>query len=126
VLRAARESANISLSDLASKVSMPEDAIRAWEQGSRQLAWAPASHVEELQAALRCADGRPELIADIEVAACCDLVALAISQGEESASLAGNSASTQTAFADLLAWSVVGRVPARYQSNPRAPRSSRE
>jgi hypothetical protein len=116
VLRAARNSAGISRATLAAMIGITGDAISVWERRPGQLASAPPSDVRRLQAALSGAGASRQMIADIEIAACCDLVVQAISRGESNTSSTGDTVPLATAFAELLIWAVIGRTPTRYRS----------
>ena len=52
---------------------------------------------------------------DLGVAAWCDLVILAVVHGENTACLMADPIAVDSAFAELLAWCLAGRVPERHQ-----------
>lgn len=101
---------------LADQTGATEAEIRAWEEGSSPLALAAPSDVDRLKAGLTAADASHQLVADVTTAACCDLIALLISLRDTITSLMAHPMADETAFAELLAWSVIGQVPSRYQA----------
>jgi hypothetical protein len=115
VLRAARLSAGSSEMLLATAAGVEEAAVRAWEDGTDPLASVPVPQVGRLKAALRAAGAEPRLVADLDAATWCDLVILAITAGEDAVCLLADPLVREEAFADLLTWSLAGRVPARYR-----------
>jgi hypothetical protein len=115
VLRAARLSAGMSEAELAVAANLPLKAIRDWEEGSSLLAAVPLSEVERLQAALRQAGAEPGLVADFAAAAWCDLVVVAMINGEDTTCLMADPLSRDVAFGELLLWSLAGHTPPRYQ-----------
>jgi transcriptional regulator with XRE-family HTH domain len=117
VLRGARLSAGISEAALAAASGDTEDAIRSWEDGTSPLASVPIPQVDRLAAALSASGADPQLIADLGAAAWCDLVILAITGNhydEDAICLLADPLASSDAFSELLAWYLVGRVPARY------------
>lgn len=72
------------------------------------------THLDRLKEALRTAGARPELVADLDAACCCDLVVEAIVRHEDIGCLLADPLARDAAFKDLLAWVVTGAVPARY------------
>jgi hypothetical protein len=100
---------------LAIAAGLPVKAIRDWEEGSSLLAAVPLPEVERLQAALRQAGADPRLVADFAAAAWCDLVVVAMINGEDTTCLMADPLSRGVAFGELLLWSLAGHVPPRYQ-----------
>jgi DNA-binding XRE family transcriptional regulator len=115
VLRSARLSADLSREDLAEMIGASEETIRAWEDGSSPLASVPLPDVAMLEASLTASGADPNLVADLGVAAWCDLVILAVVHGEDTACLMADPIAVDPAFAELLAWCLAGRVPDRHQ-----------
>jgi transcriptional regulator with XRE-family HTH domain len=115
VLRAARLSADMSEARLAIAAGLPAKAIRDWEEGSSLLAAVPLPEVERLQAALRQAGADPRLVADFAAAAWCDLVVVAMINGEDTTCLMADPLSRDAAFGELLLWSLAGHIPPRYR-----------
>jgi len=116
VLRAARLSAGISEARLAMAAGLPLKSIRDWEEGSSLLAAVPLPQVERLQAALRKAGADPGLVTDLDAAAWCDLVVVAMINDEDTTCLIADPLSRDVSFGELLLWSLAGHVPSRYQS----------
>jgi DNA-binding transcriptional regulator YiaG len=114
-LRAARMSAQLSEPQLAARVHVRADTIRAWEDGARPLAYEAAAQLERLENALRAADADPSLVADLVVAAWCDLVIVAIDDGEDTSCLLADPLAAEGAFGELLAWAVADERPERYR-----------
>ncbi|MGI8448222.1 MAG: helix-turn-helix domain-containing protein [Streptosporangiaceae bacterium] len=119
VLRGARLSAGVSEADLAGAMGISESTVRAWECGSAPLASVPLPGLERLHGALADAGADPRLVADIEVAAWCDLVIAAIASGDDTSCLMADPLARNATFSELIAWSLAGVVPARYR--PYAP-----
>ena len=115
VLRSARLSANLSREDLAEVMGASEETIRAWEDGSSPLASVPFPRIATLEASLRANGADPNLVADLGVAAWCDLVILAVADHEDTACLMADPIAVEPAFAELLAWCLTGHVPERHQ-----------
>lgn len=117
VLRAARLSAGVSDAVLAAAAGVTQAAIRSWEDGSRALASERYSRVGELERALRVVGGDERLVADLAPAAWCDLLLAALVHGGEGdvAGLLADPLARGEAFGELVAWSVAGRVPARFR-----------
>ena len=116
VLRGARLSADISEAALATASGVSEDTIRSWEHGTSPLASVPLPLVERLEAALIASGADPRLITDLDPAAWCDLVILAIAGNDESVTcLLADPVTSGAAFGELLAWCLAGRVPARHR-----------
>jgi transcriptional regulator with XRE-family HTH domain len=115
VLRGARLSAGISEASLAAASGVTKDTVRSWEDGSSPLASLPLPRFEGLEAALRDTGADQRIIADLAAAAWCDLIILAISGHEDATSLTADPVTSEDAFGELLAWSLAGRVPARYR-----------
>ena len=115
VLRAARSAAGLSEAQLAAAADAGEAAIRAWEDGSRALASAPYPRVERIAAALRAAGSDPRLVADLDAAAWCDLVILALTGDGDLTSLLAEPIACGESFRELLAWCLTGAMPDRYR-----------
>jgi hypothetical protein len=115
VLRGARLSASVSEANLAAASGVAEDTVRSWEDGSSPLAAVSLPHVEGLEAALRDAGANPRIVADLGAGAWCDLVILAVTGHEDTTCLTADPVTSEDAFSELLAWSLVGHVPARYR-----------
>ena len=114
VLRAARLSARLSAVQLATEADTDEVTVRAWEDGSKSLAFAPYSQVEQLKTALLAAGSDPRLVADLDAAAWCDLVVGALANSSDVTCLLADSVACEDGFRELLAWSLTGSVPSRY------------
>jgi transcriptional regulator with XRE-family HTH domain len=119
-LRSARLSAHLSEQQLAARAVVQEDTIRRWEAGSRPLDSAPADQLERLEEALRAANADPALVADLWVAAWCDLLIGAIIDGEDTSCLLADPLAAEDALRELLAWAITGQPPERHQ--PYVPR----
>jgi len=115
VLRSARLSAGISIATLAAASGVGEETIEAWEEGSSPLASVPLPQVEEMETSLRNAGANPHLVADFAAAAWCDLVIVAIADHKDTTCLMADRVANEIAFGELLAWSLTGNLPARYQ-----------
>ena len=115
VLRAARLSASLSEEQLVSGAGVSEATIRSWEDGSEALASVPVPQVDQLMAALRAADADPRLVADLDAAAWCDLIILALVDSEDASCLLADPLAREEAFGELLAWAIAGNVPVRYR-----------
>lgn len=114
-LRGARLSAGTGQAELASVLGVTESTIGSWERGSAPLASVPFPDLERLKAVLLEAGAGPRLVADIEVAAWCDLVIDAIAHGEDTSCLMADPLAREAAFSELLAWSLAGVIPARHR-----------
>jgi hypothetical protein len=115
VLRAGRTSARITEACLAAAFGVSEETIRAWEDGSDPLASLPVPHLEQLEAVLRTTGAEPRIVADLDAAAWCDLVFLTIAGSDDCACLLADPLTCEDAFRELVAWSLTGRIPARYR-----------
>ena len=118
VLRAARLSAGISERVLATASGAGADTISSWEDGTSPLASVPFPQVDRLAAALSESGADPQIITDLDAAAWCDLVILAITgnrHDEDAICLLADPVTSSEAFSELLAWCLAGRVPARYR-----------
>jgi len=115
VLRAARTSARITEACLAATLAVSEETIRAWEEGSDPPASLPVPHLERLKSVLSAAGAETRIVADLDAAAWCDLVLLAIAGSDDCACLLADPLTCEDAFRELLAWSLTGHVPARYR-----------
>ena len=114
VLRGARLSAGISEATLAAASGVTADTVRSWEDGSSSLASLPLPRLEGLEAALRDARADQRIVADLCAAAWCDLIIVAITGHEDATCLTADPVTSEDAFGEMLAWSLAGRVPARY------------
>jgi transcriptional regulator with XRE-family HTH domain len=114
-LHAARMSAQLSELQLAARAHVGADTIRGWEDGARPLAYEVAAQLERLENALRAADADPSLVADLAVAAWCDLVVVAIEDGEDTSCLLADPLAAEGAFSELLAWAIADERPERYR-----------
>jgi transcriptional regulator with XRE-family HTH domain len=119
VLRSARRSAGLSTALLSAAIGVDETSIALWEAGSESLASVSSPVIEELAAALRRMGAQPVLVADLLVAAWCDLVLGAIDEGDDARCLLADPLATDNAFSELLAWAMTGQPPARHR--PYAP-----
>jgi len=63
---------------------------------------------------LRAAGADSRLVAELAIAAWCDLVILAITDAEDLSCLLTDPLATDPAFCELLTWSVTGQPPKRY------------
>jgi transcriptional regulator with XRE-family HTH domain len=115
VLRCARLSAGISRAELAVTTGVSAQKVQSWEEGSSLLASVPLPRIAALATSLRRTDASARLVADLETAAWCDLVLLAIADHEDTACLMADPITRETAFGELLAWCLAGHVPERYQ-----------
>jgi transcriptional regulator with XRE-family HTH domain len=115
VLRCARLSAGLSRQELAATMSVTEEMVRAWEEGSSPLASVPLPQVAILETSLRQAGANPRLVSDLAPASWCDLVILAIADREDISCLMADSVTRETAFTELLTWCLAEPVPHRYQ-----------
>ena len=115
VLRSARLCAGLSQENLAAVTGVTEETIRAWEEGSSPLASVPLPRVTSLAASLRTSGADPGLVADLDAAAWCDLVILAVAHHEDTTCLLADPIALDPAFAELLAWCLTGHVPDRHQ-----------
>jgi hypothetical protein len=96
-------------------MSVSEEMVRAWEEGSSPLASVPLPRVVTLEASLRRSGASARLVADLAAASWCDLVILAIAEHEDITGLIADPVTRETAFGELLTWSLAGHVPDRYQ-----------
>lgn len=115
VLRSARCSARVSQARLATACGVAEKTIRAWENGSSPLAAVPIQQVEAVIAALHHAGACRLLTTDLVAAAWCDLVITAVAASEDVTCLLADPITSDSAFGELLAWCLDGRVPPRYR-----------
>jgi hypothetical protein len=118
VLRAARLSAGISETVLASASGVGADTISSWEDGTSPLASVPVPQVDRVAAALSESGADPRIINDLGAAAWCDLVILAITGNrydKDAICLLADPVTSSEAFSQLLTWCLAGRVPARYR-----------
>jgi transcriptional regulator with XRE-family HTH domain len=114
VLQAARRSAGLSLRELAEALHLAEQTVRAWENGTEPLASAPIGQLDTLIATLRAAGADPELVADIDAAAWCDVVLIATASQEDTGCLLADPLASTRNFTELLDWATAGNVPDRY------------
>jgi len=115
VLRAARLSAGVTETVLACEAGLPEELIRAWEDGSLAFASASETEAKQLKDALYGACAQDQLVADLDAAAWCDVLIAAISDQEDLSYILNDPIAGEKAFRELLAWAVGGQVPARYR-----------
>jgi transcriptional regulator with XRE-family HTH domain len=115
VLRSARLSAEISAAQLAEAADVPEADLLKWEEGSAALASVPLSVFERLETALKKAGAEPRLVADLVVGAWCDLVIIAIADGEQADGLLADPLVAEDSFNELLTWAVADQPPVRYR-----------
>ncbi len=120
VLRSARRSAGLGAAQLAAAADVSEATVRAWESGSSPIASVPLLQVERIEGGLLAAGADHRLVADLAVAAWCDLVIQAIAGSEDISCLLADPLAREDAFGELLAWSIADQRPARYQpfANP--------
>jgi hypothetical protein len=116
VLRSARRSARASRTRIAAASGVPENTIRAWEDGSSPLASAPMPRVDAVIAALHDAGACRLLTADLVVAAWCDLIIATVTASEDVTSLLADPLTAEKPFRELMAWCLEGRVPLRHRS----------
>src|ERR1700691_6061172 len=83
VLRVARLSAGLSQDELAEAQHVSVDAIRAWEDGTTQLASLPIACIDLLKDTLSAAGADQQLVADIDPGAWCDVVLTTLASGED-------------------------------------------
>jgi transcriptional regulator with XRE-family HTH domain len=114
VLRAARQSAGLSPSELAAAVDVSDTRILSWETGAEPLAAVPVPLTGRLKSALRTAGAKARLVDDLDPAAWCDLFFEAISAGEDVTCLLADPLASEPAFTDLFTWVTTGQPPARY------------
>jgi transcriptional regulator with XRE-family HTH domain len=115
VLRSARLSASLSQANLASLTGLSEETIRAWEEGSSPLASVPLPRIATLEAVLTTNGAAANLVADLNVAAWCDLLVLAVTSREDTGCLMTDPIALDPAFSELLAWCLKGRIPDRHR-----------
>jgi hypothetical protein len=96
-------------------MSVSQEMVRAWEEGSSPLASVPLPRVATLEASLRHSGANARLVADLVAASWCDLVILAVADHENITGLMADPVTRETAFSELLAWYLAGPVPHRYQ-----------
>lgn len=116
VLRSARSSSGLSRRLLAGAADVNEATLGSWEDGSEPLAFVPAPLVQRLEMALRAAGAESRLVAELAVAAWCDLVIFAMTDAEDPSCLLADPLAADPAFCELLTWSVTGQPPARYRA----------
>jgi len=114
VLRAARQSAGLSGSELAAAVSLTDTLIHSWETGAEPLASVPVPHIDKLKSALRTAGAQARLVDDLDPAAWCDLVLEATLAREDASCPLADPLASDPAFSELLTWAITGNPPARY------------
>ena len=114
VLQAARRSAGLSPRELAEALHLSEQTVRAWENGTDPLASAPIGQLDTLIATLRACYADPELVADIDAAAWCDVVLATTASNEDTSCLLADPLASTRNFAELLDWATAGKVPVRY------------
>jgi transcriptional regulator with XRE-family HTH domain len=115
VLRSARRSAGLSAALLAAAIDADETTITLWEGGSEPLASVSNPVIERLAVTLRRMGAQPVLVADLFVAAWCDLVLGAIDEGDDARCLLADPLARDNAFSELLAWAMTGQPPARHR-----------
>ena len=113
-LRSARRSAGLSPARLAGAAGLDHATLTSWESGTEPLASAPSPVVKQLESALREAGAAPGLIADLSIAAWCDLVLQGIVAGEDVSCLLADPLAWTDAFGELLAWVITDQPPARH------------
>lgn len=115
VLRCARRSAGLSCAELAATMSVKEEMVRAWEEGSSPLASVPLPQVATLETSLRRSGANAHLVADLTAASWCDLVIVAVADHEDITTLLADPVTRDAAFGELLTWSLAGPAPDRYR-----------
>lgn len=115
VLRAARTSACMTEAALAAGCGEEEVTVRAWESGSQPLTNVPAPQLEHLKSALLATGAEPGIVADLDAAAWCDLVVLAIAGSDDCTGLLADPLTAEGRFRELLTWALEGHVPTRYK-----------
>jgi hypothetical protein len=111
----ARLSAGLTEELLAAAADADKATIRAWEDGSDPLAFVIYPRVEQLESALRSAGSDPRFVADLDAAAWCDLVLLALGGEGDVRCLLADPIAGEFRFRELLAWFLVGIAPDRYR-----------
>jgi hypothetical protein len=114
VLRAARLSARATADSVADAIDLTVDTYLSLEAGILGLAGVPIQMLEDLKLVLSKAGAKPELVADLDIAAWGDLVLTAIADGENVACLLADPLTHDGRFAELLTWALTGRQPTRY------------
>ena len=114
VLRAARLSAHLSQIQLAEAVGASETDVAEWEDGTSPLAEISYPVLRRIESALASV-AEPGIMADLPAAIWCDLAIAAMVSAEDASCLLADPTATESAFGELLAWSVSGRRPARYR-----------
>jgi transcriptional regulator with XRE-family HTH domain len=114
VLRAARLSALLSQIQLAEAVGASETDVAEWEDGTSPLAEISYPVLRRIESALASV-AEPGIMADLPAAIWCDLAIAAMVSAEDASCLLSDPTATESAFGELLAWSVSGRRPARYR-----------
>lgn len=122
ILNCARQSAALSTADLARLSGINVRTLRAWEDGRSPLSSATLPLLNGLTTALVDGGAADLLVADLETAAWCDLVIQAIRDGDDVTYLVADPAAQQESFRELMIWSVIGHVPARFRPYARPGR----
>lgn len=115
VLRVARCSAGLSATRLAAAAGVSESTVRSWEDGSSPLAYEPIHQIERIENELQAADADQQFIADIAVAAWCDVVLQNLADGDDTDCLLADPLAHEAIFGELLIWSIADQPPARYR-----------
>ena len=115
-LQAARLSAGLSPAELAEALELGESAIRVWEDGTEPLASIPVQEVDLVKDALHTAGADRQLVADLDPAAWCDVILMAMDSGEDTSCLLADPLASEPNFAELFGWAITGRIPARYNA----------
>jgi transcriptional regulator with XRE-family HTH domain len=116
VLRAARLSAGLTQPALAAALQVSENTICSWEDGTEPLACIQVDTVDALKKFLIAANADPELAADIDPATWCDVILMAMDNGEDTSCLLADPLTTEPGFAQLFNWATTGQTPSRYSS----------
>jgi len=116
VLRSARRSAGLSPAQLTAAADVSEATVLSWDSGSSPIASVPLLQVERIEGELLAAGADHRLVADLAVAAWCDLVIQAVAGSEDISCLLADPLAREEAFGELLAWSIADQRPARYQA----------
>jgi DNA-binding transcriptional regulator YiaG len=116
VLNCARRSAALSTAGLARISGINGRTLRAWDDGRSPLSSATLPLLNSLTTALVQSGADEPLVADLETAAWCDLVIQAVrSEDDDVTCLVADPAAREEPFRELVIWSVIGHVPARYR-----------
>jgi hypothetical protein len=117
VLRAARVSARLSTQRFAALLLVAPAAAKGWEQGVQPLATVPGDCMDRIVAVLRDASADEAIVADLHVAAWCDMTIDCVTREPDShltAAILTDELAWADNFRELLAWALTGTTPASY------------